>query len=98
MKNILAAIVLAAAMAGCIAYPVGYSTEVVYEPDVIVGPYYVGYYNPGYGYWTGTGWDLEFYGYGHGGYGHFYRGAPGYARGHYRGSRGGGVVHGGYHR
>ena len=93
MKKILTAIALTFALSGCVA-TVGYpDVEVAYEPDVIVGPYYVGYYNPGYGYWTGYGWDVNFYAYGHRGYGHYYRGAPGYARGYYHG----GGYHGGYH-
>jgi hypothetical protein len=95
MKTILASLILAASLSGCVVVPYGYSAEVAYEPEVIVGDYYVGYYNPGYGYWTGTGWDVDFYVVGHRGYGHYYRGAPGYARGHYRG---GNVGHAHGHR
>jgi hypothetical protein len=78
MKKILAALALAASLSGCVVSP----AYVAYD-----GPYYVGYYNPGYGYWTGYGWDVNFYLYGHPGYGHHYY-AP-------RGWRGG-YVHGGY--
>lgn len=87
MKNILAALAVIAALSGCVAYPVAYgpSVEVAYEPEVVVGLYPLGFYSPGFGYWNGYGWDLNFYAVGHGGYGHYYHGAPGYARGHYRG-------------
>lgn len=87
MKNLFAVLLAGLALTGCVAYPVAtvYTPAVeVYESDVLVGPYYVGYYNPAFGYWTGTGWDVNFYLVGHGGYGHYYRGAPAYARGHYR--------------
>jgi hypothetical protein len=100
MKNILAALAVMGILTGCVVAPVGYTADVSYEPSVVVGLYPLGYYNPGYGYWTGYGWDVDFYGYGHPGYGHFYRGAPGYARGHYapRGRIGGGHVGGFHHR
>jgi hypothetical protein len=98
MKNILSAIVLVGALSGCVAtsLPVYVSPNpsvriggvMVYEPEVYVGPYYIGYFIPGNGYWTGNGWDLNFYFYGHPGYGHYYRGAPrsawdAYYRGHH---------------
>jgi len=92
MKKILSVILattLTAALSACVVAGPGYTVS--YEPDVVVGLYPVGFYNPAYGYWTGSGWDVNFYVYGHGGYGHYYRGAPGYARGHYRG-----YAHGGY--
>lgn len=84
--KILSALILSALLTGCVVAGPGYyvatptAEVVVYEPDVVVGQYYVGYYNPSFGYWTGTGWDVNFYVYGHGGYGHYYRGAP---RGYY---------------
>src|SRR5271170_1352564 len=90
----LALSALMASVSGCvIAQPAvceavdqyGQCVEYVYEPEVIVGDYYVGFYRPGFGYWTGYGWDVNFYLYGHPGYGHFYRGAPHGAYGHYRG-------------
>lgn len=59
-------------------------TYVVYEPDVYVGAYYIGYYRAGYGYWTGVSWDINFYVYGHAGYGRYYRGAPQWAYSPYR--------------
>lgn len=65
MKKILAALALGLTLGGCVAYPVSYGVQV--EPE-----YYVGYYNPGYGYWTGYGWDSSFYVYGHPGYGRRY--------------------------
>jgi hypothetical protein len=82
------AIILAAAIAlsGCVAYPA--EVQVGFEPAVVVGLYSIGFYNPSFGYWNGYGWDMNFYVYGHPGYGHYYRGAPGYARGHYYASRG----------
>lgn len=88
MKTVLFAVLAALSLTGCVAYPTdGYvTTEVVYEPDVVVNGYYVGYYEPRYGYWTGTDWDVNFYVYGHGGYGHYYRGAPrGYYHNYYHG-------------
>lgn len=88
MKTIIAAAIMALSLTGCVAYVPAEYAEVSYEPDVVVGTYYVGYYNPGYGYWTGNGWDLNFYGYGHRGYGHYYRGAPHSARGFYHGNNG----------
>jgi hypothetical protein len=64
-------------LAGCVAYATPYGTEVqVAEPVVAVG-----FYDPLYGYWTGYGWDVNYYAYGHPGYGHpFYHG-PRYVRG-----------------
>lgn len=88
MKNIIAAAIVALSLSACVVVPGTYA-EVSYEPDVVVGAYYVGYYNPGYGYWTGNSWDINFYGRGHGGYGHYYRGAPHSARGYYHGGHGG---------
>lgn len=83
--KILSAILMCAILSGCVVYPIdgyvttstGYTTVAVeYEPDVYVGQYYVGYYQPGFGFWTGYGWDINFYYYGHAGYGHYYRGCP----------------------
>jgi len=54
-------------ISGCVAYPVG-PGEVYYGQP----PFVVGYYNPAFGYWTGVGWDWNFYAYGHPGYGHRY--------------------------
>ncbi len=89
MKNMIAAAIAAFALTGCVITPYGAyvaapAVEVAYEPDVVVGGYYIGYYNPGFGYWTGVGWDFNFYAYGHPGYGHYYRGAPRGAYWHYR--------------
>lgn len=91
--KILSALLLSVMLTGCVGYVypegtvvAGPNVEVVYEPDVIVNGYYVGYYNPSYGYWTGSGWDVNFYIVGHPGYGHYYRGAPrGYYHNYYRG-------------
>ena len=99
----LAVILLSIGLAGCVVEPVGYVEppmgEVVYEPDVIVGGYNVGYYREGFGFWTGSGWDANFYAQGHPGWRHYYRGAPGHAWGAYHGGphyRDGRV--GSYHR
>ena len=72
MKNILAALAVVGILAGCVVAPIGYPAEVAFEPAPVVGLYPVGYYYPGYGYWTGTNWDINFYAYGHRGYGHHY--------------------------
>lgn len=82
MKKIIAALLvsLSLTLSACVVYPVGgvYDDQgyLVYEPDVVTNGYAVGYYNPQYGYWTGYGWDIDFYTAGHRGYGHYYRGAP----------------------
>ncbi len=111
--KILSALVLSALMAsisGCVVAQTaeceavdvnGNCVALVYEPDVIVGEYYVGFYRPGFGYWTGFGWDPYFYVYGHPGYSHYYRGAPRGAWGAYHGGphfHGGGHVGGHGHR
>jgi hypothetical protein len=94
----LAVLLLSMGLASCVVETVGYVEPppmgaVVYEPDVIVGGYSVGYYREGFGFWTGSGWDLDFYAQGHPGWGHYYRGAPRHAWGayhggpHYRGER-----------
>jgi len=88
MKKILASLILSTALGGCVVAPA--PVEVAYEPDVVVGLYPIGYYNPAYGYWTGYGWDVNFYLVGHPGYGHYYRGAPAYARGNFHGGYRGG--------
>lgn len=76
LKALLATAVLAAALSGCVAYPVG--------PEVEVAPVYaVGFYEPAYGYWTGYGWDVNYYAYGHRGYGHARYHGPRYVRGGY---------------
>lgn len=100
MKKTLLTILACLTMTGCVVYPTsGYTVTttvststiaprpvavVVYESDVYVGAYYVGYYRSGYGYWTGYGWDINFYVYGHSGYGRYYRGAPPWAYTQYR--------------
>ena len=78
MKTLFAALITSLALSGCAVFPTGYDggPVVVFEPEVYVGDYYVGYYRPDYGYWTGYGWDIRFYEYGHRGCGHYYRGAP----------------------
>jgi hypothetical protein len=85
MKKLIAACIAMVALSGCVVATPEY--QVAYESDVVVGGYYIGYYNPGFGYWTGWGWDPYFYYVGHPGYGHFYRGCP--SR-YYRGFHGGG--------
>lgn len=84
----LAVILLTVGLAGCVVESVDYvatpTAEVVYEPDVIVGGYNVGYYREGFGFWTGSGWDANFYAQGHPGWRHYYRGAPGHAVHAYR--------------
>ncbi|MFI4918532.1 MAG: hypothetical protein ACHP65_03150 [Legionellales bacterium] len=104
--KVLAAILFSIGLTGCVIEPAGYvaipTTGVVYEPNVIVGGYAIGYYRDGFGYWTGDGWDVNFYANGHAGWGHHYRGAPRGAWGAYRGGphyNGGHVGGGGhYHR
>jgi hypothetical protein len=103
MKGI-ATFLMAIGLVGCVTTP-GYVVApppppgaVIFEPDVIVGGYNIGYYREGYGYWTGRGWDANFYVQGHPGWGHYYRGAPDHAWGAYHGGpyyRGAG---GRYHR
>jgi len=86
----IAALVTTIAIAGCVATAgpagvgVGFAAPEVEIDGPFVNGYAVGYYNPGYGYWTGSGWDVNFYAVGHPGYGHHY-------------SRSG-HAHGGYHR
>lgn len=93
--KVLAPILLSIGLAGCAGYVATPAAEVVYEPDVFIGGYKVGYYREGFGFWTGSGWDANFYAKGHPGWGHYYRGAPREAFGayhggpHYRGGRGG---------
>lgn len=62
MKKIIIALIASAALAGCVGY------GVTYQPGVSSSGYAIGYYNPGYGYWTGYGWDPDFYFYGHEGW------------------------------
>ncbi|CDZ76437.1 hypothetical protein BN59_00706 [Legionella massiliensis] len=83
--KVLAAILLSIGLAGCAGYVATPTAEIAYEPDVLVGDYAVGYYREGFGYWTGNGWDANFYAHGHPGWGHYYRGAPREAVGVYRG-------------
>ena len=94
MKNIIAALIATVALSGCVVYPAQYAvvthyeddtTTVVYEyePDVWMNGHYIGYFQPAFGYWTGYGWDISFYAYGHPGCGHFYHGAPREAWGYY---------------
>jgi hypothetical protein len=90
--KLLAAALATLVLSGCVVASDGVvtttSAQVVYEPDVYVGDYYVGYYREGFGYWTGYGWDVHFYDYGHSGFHHYYRGAPRtYYRGYVGGSR-----------
>lgn len=110
----LAVILLSIGLASCVVETVSYVEppmgEVVYEPDVLVGDYTIGYYREGFGFWTGNGWDANFYAQGHPGWRHYYRGAPGHAWGAYHGGphyrnggagsyhRGGGRAGGHYHR
>ena len=97
MKTLVLSILAIIALTGCVIRPA--PVAVVYEPDVVVGQYYVGYYQPGFGYWTGYGWDLNFYAVGHPGWGHYYRGAPGWAyRGYRAGSHWHAVPRGRWHR
>lgn len=80
MKQIIAAAIMALSLSACVSYvPAQYADE----PGVVVQTdYYVGYYNPGFGYWTGWGWDPYFYSYGHRGYGHRYYAPRGWHGGH----------------
>ncbi len=66
MKTLIASTVLALTLAGCMVYT-----------DPVAPVVAVGFYDPAYGYWTGYGWDINFYAYGH----------PGYGRPVYRGPR-----------
>lgn len=76
LKQLLAGAVIAAALSGCVAYPV--ETETVAVAPTIA----VGFYDPAFGFWTGYGWDRYYYTYGHPGYGRpFYHG-PRYIGGH----------------
>jgi hypothetical protein len=81
IKSFAGAALCGALMTGCVA-TVGPGPVVEYEPAVIVGAYPLGYYGPA-GYWTGYGWDRHYYDRGHPGWGHYYRGAPRYARDYY---------------
>jgi len=58
------------------APPEEFNFDFGFEPDIIVGAYALGFYNPGYGYWDGVEFDQYYYSEGHKGYGHYYRGAP----------------------
>ena len=69
MKNFLIVVLLAALSAGCVV-----AAGPGYEPDVVVGAYPLGFYNPDFGYWDGGRWDRNYYDRGHGGWGHSYRG------------------------
>jgi len=77
IKLIIAALAATIAIAGCYASAgprgvgVGFGTDVEIDGPIENG-YAIGYYDPGYGYWTGTGWDVNFYSRGHRGYGHHY--------------------------
>lgn len=84
MRAFALAAVAAVALAGCVATVRPADVEVGVEPVVAVG-----YYDPAYGYWTGTSWDFAFYDYGHPGWGHRHYYGPRYIHG-YR--------HGYYHR
>jgi hypothetical protein len=67
-------------------------------PDPVIA---IGFYDPVFGYWTGTGWDTQFYDYGHPGYGHeHYHGIKYVDRGHERDHfdhHGGNAMHGEHH-
>jgi len=65
MKKLFAIAALIGTLSGCVVSP-------AYEPAPVVGVYPIGYYDPAYGYWTGYGWDVNFYLFGHPGYGHHY--------------------------
>jgi len=89
-SKILGALALSIALSGCVAtVRANPGVAVEFEPDVIVGEWPIGYYDPAFGYWTGVGWDFDFYVYGHPGWGHCYRGCPGWAHDNWH--------HGGYH-
>jgi hypothetical protein len=85
VSALLAGAALAVALSGCVAYPVE-SVDVAVAPVVAVG-----FYDPAFGYWTGYGWDVNFYAYGHPGYGHPVYHGPRYVSGRgrvgYRGHR-----------
>ena len=71
MKKLIATILLAASLSGCVVsagIPVGRHAY-LYAP-VVVGTPPIGYYDPYRGYWTGYEWDIYYYRYGHRGYGH----------------------------
>jgi hypothetical protein len=80
MKNLILILTAAMILSGCVAYatPGGVAVE---GPDVVA----IGFYDPAFGFWTGTGWDRYYYDRGHPGYGH-----PRYHGGRY--------VHTGHHR
>ena len=81
-------------LSGCVVSPAPYYAEngVVVQPGVILEPEIaLGFYDPAFGYWDGRRWDREYYGRGHGGYGHERYHGP---RNVQRGGRGG---HGGEH-
>ena len=54
-------------LSGCVVSPAPYYVDsgVIVEPEIALG-----FYDPMFGYWDGRRWDREYYGYGHGGYGH----------------------------
>lgn len=62
MKKIVLSLLGSLALTGCVVTP--------YEYDGAQPVIAVGYYDATYGYWTGYGWDLNYYEYGHSGYGH----------------------------
>jgi hypothetical protein len=78
MKNILAIAAVSVILSGCVAYATPNGTGVAVETPEIV----VGYYDPLYGYWTGYGWDREYYLFGHPGYGHPHYYGPRYGHRH----------------
>jgi hypothetical protein len=95
MKNLIAAIIGSITLSGCVVYPAQYAEpypSTVQTVECADGGvcttttvvYTVGYYRPGFGYWTGYGWDFEFYAYGHPGYGFHYNHIPEYGRPNYR--------------
>lgn len=97
MKS-LSVILLSIFLASCVETVAVPTADVVYEPDVIVGGYNVGYYREGFGFWTGNRWDHNFYAYGHPGWRHYYRGAPGHVFGAYRNGPHYRAGFGSYHR
>ncbi len=80
--GILSTIILAGGMtSGCVAYAQPSEVGIELTAPVIA----VGYYDPAFGYWTGTEWDYHFYEVGHTGYGHPHYVGPRYVeRGHER--------------
>jgi hypothetical protein len=70
MKNILAILAVTGILSGCYVTPYGGEVYWSARPLVVQPEIAVGFYDPAFGYWTGTGWDVNFYAYGHGGYGH----------------------------